>query len=149
MTGTYKTITHTMTMLVEECCRCGVAFGMPSELVDECQKDSKKYFYCPNGHSQHYSRSEADKLRTERNNLKQQLARKDDEIANQKSKTEIERRRVSAAKGQLTKLKNRAKAGVCPCCNCTFKNLQRHMQSQHPDIDERKTFKVIDGDKAA
>lgn len=27
-------------------------------------------------------------------------------------------------------------AGVCPCCNRTFKNLARHMAGQHPGFTE-------------
>tara|TARA_Y100000310_G_scaffold338946_1_gene430083 strand:- start:1163 stop:1354 length:192 start_codon:yes stop_codon:yes gene_type:complete len=43
---------------------------------------------------------------------------------------------ASTYKGQVTKLKNRAKAGVCPCCNRTFQNLSRHMETKHPDFGE-------------
>lgn len=25
-------------------------------------------------------------------------------------------------------------AGICPCCNRTFSQLARHMQSKHPDV---------------
>ena len=44
-------------------------------------------------------------------------------------------RKLSASKGQMTKLKNRVKNGVCPCCNRTFVNLLRHMKSKHPEYD--------------
>lgn len=44
--------------------------------------------------------------------------------------TENRRRAEKAAK---TRLKNRAKAGVCPCCNRTFKQLAAHMKTQHPN----------------
>lgn len=46
---------------------------------------------------------------------------------------EAVKRSAAAYKGAATRLKNRAKAGVCPCCNRTFQNLARHMASQHPD----------------
>lgn len=45
---------------------------------------------------------------------------------------EAAERRVSAAKGQVTKLKNRTAAGVCPCCTRSFENLKRHMATKHP-----------------
>jgi DNA repair exonuclease SbcCD ATPase subunit len=38
-----------------------------------------------------------------------------------------------AARGQMTKLRNRVGKGVCPCCNRSFENLKRHMVSKHPD----------------
>ena len=64
--------------------------------------------------------SEREKLRRERDQLKQQLAYKDDEIA---------------AKGkQLTRLQKRIHAGVCPCCNRTFTNVARHMKTKHPNV---------------
>lgn len=43
-------------------------------------------------------------------------------------------RKLAAQKGVTTKLKNRAKAGVCPCCNRTFKQLAAHMKNKHPDF---------------
>ena len=94
-------------------------------------------FYCPNGHKQHYitGQSDLEKTRLERDRLRQQLAQKDDEIKRQRDLREQEERRVSAAKGQITKLKKRAKAGVCPWCNRTFSNMAAHMKTQHPDMD--------------
>lgn len=41
---------------------------------------------------------------------------------------------MHAARGQVTRLKNRAAAGVCPCCNRTFHQLVRHMAAKHPDF---------------
>lgn len=38
----------------------------------------------------------------------------------------------TAAVGQVTKLKNRVGHGVCPCCNRSFGNLARHIESEHP-----------------
>jgi hypothetical protein len=71
-----------------------------------------------------------DKLRQERDQLKQALAQKDDEIKKQRDL-------VIAGKAQVTKLKKRASAGVCPCCNRTFSNMARHMAHQHPEFDSK------------
>jgi hypothetical protein len=38
-------------------------------------------------------------------------------------------------KGVKTRMANRIKHGVCPCCNRTFLNLQRHMTTQHPSFN--------------
>lgn len=40
-------------------------------------------------------------------------------------------RRLAAQRGVTTRLKNRVANGVCPCCNRTFANLQRHMSTKH------------------
>lgn len=115
----------------QDCPACGVRFGVPTGYTANRRKD-KRSFWCPNGHSMSYTESEADRLRRERDRLQQQLALKDDEIRWQREIREAAERSASARKGQITKLKKRAAAGVCPCCNRSFENLRRHMDSQHP-----------------
>jgi hypothetical protein len=48
-------------LVTETCCVCGVEFAMPSELQASRKSDLKE-FYCPNGHSQTYTESEAQRL---------------------------------------------------------------------------------------
>lgn len=115
----------------QKCCVCFVKFGVPIGYTN-ARRNDKSAFFCPNGHSMSYKESEADKLRLERDRLAQQLAYKDDEIARQKSLREGAERSASARKGQVTKMKNRVAAGVCPCCNRSFENLHRHMTTKHP-----------------
>jgi hypothetical protein len=71
--------------------------------------------------------------------LKQQLAQKDDEIRQERerARARLERSERSAAayRGQVTRLRTRAKAGLCPCCNRSFQDLHRHMATKHPDFD--------------
>jgi hypothetical protein len=132
---------ETMTYIIDNteyakkhCGVCGVIHFMPQVLEDECRMEgSKKAWTCPSGHERVYRDSDADKLRRERDLMKQQLAQKDDEIASRKREKEQEERQAAAAKGQVTRLKNRAKAGMCPCCNRHFVNLERHMNTKHPD----------------
>ena len=90
-------------------------------------------FCCPYGHSAHYPAGPTieDKLRQERDRLAQRVAEKDDEITRQRSRADATERRLSAAKGRVTRIKNRVVHGVCPCCNRTFGDLQRHMASKH------------------
>jgi hypothetical protein len=33
----------------------------------------------------------------------------------------------------VTRLKNRAAAGLCTCCNRSFQNLRKHMEIKHPE----------------
>lgn len=125
------------------CCNCGIVFGVPDAYVNARRAD-KAGFFCPNGHRLSFTESEADRLRRERDRLQQQLAQRDDEIRRQKSLREITERKVSAAKGQVTKLKRRAQAGLCPCCNRTFSNMAAHMKTKHPEFDP----KVVDFETA-
>lgn len=91
---------------------------------------------CPWGHPGVYRSgpTEADELRRERNRLKQQLAEKDDEIRAQREHREAAERRTSAARGQITKLKNATAGGLCPCCGMSFVQLRSHMKSKHPEF---------------
>lgn len=117
------------------CYKCEVEFWLNDEFYRVAkQRAEAMSWYCPNGHSQVFTarESEADQLRRERDRLVQRLAQKDDEIANRERAREAAERRVSAARGQITKLKKRASNGICPCCNRTFANLARHMGTKHP-----------------
>lgn len=50
-----------------------------------------------------------------------------------------EKRRAASIKGHLTRYRTRVGRGVCPCCNRSFENLRRHMESQHPgQIESRE-----------
>lgn len=137
---------------VGPCCRCDTSFCLPEPLYDAAKKSADIWFYCPYGHKQHYPEgpSVADKLRQERDLLKQRIAQKDDEIISQRRCRESAERSASAYKGQATRLRKRAKAGVCPCCTRHFDNLQRHIASKHPDFDDAPDapdLKVMQGGK--
>lgn len=117
----------TITMVTEICCNCGVAFGLPSDLQDVLRNDPNKYFYCPNRHSQHYIKSREQQLREE---AERKLQQKENELANlSSSKIQLE--------NELQKVQKKMKRvhnGVCPCCNRSFVNLQRHMKTKHPEV---------------
>lgn len=121
------------------CAQCKETIHL-SDAQDLMLRRNQATFFCLWGHNNYFpqGQSEAEKLRLERDRLKQQIAQKNDEIAeawtaaaaNAEAIGRAERR-VSAAKGQITRLKNRASAGVCPCCNRTFVQLARHMAAKH------------------
>lgn len=89
-------------------------------------------WHCPNGHSLIYTENEADRLRRERDSLKQQQARYEERLKSANDRAERERNRANGYKGHATKITKRAKNGVCPCCNRSFENLKRHMATKHP-----------------
>lgn len=121
-----------MSLQTKICPVCGIQYAAPEEFFEARYKKKNSggdghNWYCPNGHSLMFTESLADKIARERDLLKQQLAQKDDEIAGwkrEKEKTDKELRRV----------KKRATAGVCQCCNRTFQNVARHMATKHPDM---------------
>lgn len=113
------------------CATCKTDFAIPKQLHTACHHSEKISFKCPYGHSNIYREglSDAEKQRLRADRALQESARLRDE-------RDVAIRRTAAAKGQVTKLKNRAKAGVCPCCTRHFTNLERHMKSKHPDKKE-------------
>jgi hypothetical protein len=109
------------------CCSCGVEFASP--LLAKRREDGK-LFYCPNGHQQHFTDTTELRLQRELENTKRDLDW-------QRSQRETAEKRLIAQRGQTTKAKNKLKRvsnGVCPCCNRTFQNLMRHMDTKHPEF---------------
>jgi len=114
------------------CCRCGVEFAMPVHLLQKLREDSTRMFFCPNGHNQHFTVTTADQLRKE-------LAAKEQELAREREQTAFARRTADSAsrsaaihRGRYRALKERVANGVCPCCHRHFANLQRHVATKHP-----------------
>lgn len=125
-----QTVSLTVVMRTESCCSCGVPFAIPTYLQDQL-RESHKTFYCPNGHPQSYiGKTEADKLRDQLRNV-------ENDRDWWKGRDAEKERRLTAAKGQMTKLRKRVENGVCPCCNRHFVNVERHMKSKHPDVAEK------------
>lgn len=109
-----------------ECGKCGCRFGLTTAFKND-KMESCDTFYCPNGHPRAYVESTSDKLRRERDHLKQQEARLLEE-------KQIQIERALKAEKQVKTLKKRAAAGTCPCCQRTFKNMAEHMKHQHPQF---------------
>lgn len=121
-----QTITVGINLITETCCSCGVLFAMSEELYNRKQSQRGETFYCPNGHGQHYT-GESDKARAER--LAKALEREQQARGDEQREAT---RLIAAQKGQVTKLRKRVAAGVCPFgCRRHFVNVERHVASQH------------------
>lgn len=121
---------------------CGITFAAPQQWVTKRRNDHETW-YCPNGHTMWFpGKSEAEKLRDQ---LARQVARTDQERAEadrQRRLREHAELSARAMKGQVTKIKNRVGNGVCPCCNRTFADLQRHMETKHPSYRKAEESKA-------
>lgn len=119
---------------VVDCCSCGCLFAVPAGVHRRWRDDSRIWFFCPNGHRQHYTEGEIQRLRKLQENAEHRvrMAEKREQWAKEIARRAEYRRR--AIKGQLTKARKRIANGVCPCCNRTFQNVRRHMQRKHPDF---------------
>jgi hypothetical protein len=115
-------------LTVVECGVCAVDFAMPETLHTHCVQRGTD-FWCPNGHKISYSQTENARLRKE-------LEAQRNAAARARARADQAEASARAVKGHNTRLKKRAAAGVCPCCNRTFKQLAKHMKSQHPEFPE-------------
>lgn len=118
------------TLVTKHCPVCFICYAIPQAMQEERLANGGSW-HCPNGHSLHFTETTVDKLTRERDRLKQRAAQLEDAAGQAWAEADAERRRAAAARGQVTKLKKRVSNGVCPCCNRTFANLQRHMSTQH------------------
>ena len=130
-------------MTTEICCSCGIEFGMPDYYAKKRRED-RGYFYCPNGHSQHYMVSTADTLRREKEESERKLQAQLNEANHAKLVAEKERDKAIKDK---RKVERRIAHGVCPCCNRTFADIANHMLTEHKDfrLPEGKRPKLIQG----
>lgn len=127
------TINTTLKFKTTDCITCGVHIVLEEAFYTQ-RKNDHVNFYCPNGHGQHFAaETEAERLRK---------ALRMAELAREKA----EKERAAAWAGEQAALRAKAKteaenkrkarrtaAGVCTCCNRTFKQLAAHMKSQHPE----------------
>lgn len=132
------------------CAECGCSFGVRHSLNEWFRADARRWFFCPHGHQQHYTNADNDleKVRRERDRIKQQNAMLAQEAAEAAEREKAARRQAAAFRGVATRMKNRVKAGVCPCCNRTFSDLARHMAHKHPDMEKQIGLTVIEGGAA-
>lgn len=144
------TITLNRTYTTVTCCHagCGLTVVMDDGYYRARQRDGA-FWHCLNGHPQHFTQTTEIRLQAQ---LDQALAdakrqtrwRRDAEQAAERA-----RRQASARKGQVTKMRNRIAAGVCPVPGCKrsgFDNVRRHIASQHPDWHEHDDVVADGGD---
>jgi hypothetical protein len=125
-----------VTSVVITCCNtdCGISFAVPT-WWERGKRENHSRFYCPNGHGQVFNaESDTEKLRRERDRLAQRVAERDDEIKRQRELRQGTEKRLAAAKGVVTRFRNRIGNGVCPCCTRSFTNLRSHMATEHPEF---------------
>lgn len=116
----------TVTLIAKTCRECSIAFGVPDYFDRQKLRDGTT-FHCPNGHGSVYRDTDETRLRRE-------LGEAQAAAKAERERAERLDRQLVANKGQLTKMRKRATAGVCPVADCHrhFTNLERHMGIKHP-----------------
>ena len=120
-----RTYTETVTLQEETCIECGILFAMPADYI-KTRQETGKSFYCPNGHSMVYGKGTATALREQLKDAEERARRLAAQLV---SATD----QLQATKKELQRHKKRTANGVCPCCNRSFVQLQRHMKTKHPE----------------
>lgn len=122
------------------CCHdgCDAMIIMPAGVWNEYQENNE-WWFCYKGHTQHFTgKSKEQKLKDKLATAEKQLASERKRTAWAQTDLKHEKNSNRALKGVITRTKNRIKNGVCPCCNRTFVNLERHMKGQHPTYGEHQ-----------
>lgn len=125
-------------------CWCSVHLAVPRSLYDYyIRREGAFALHCPLGHEfipsgQSPSQREAlaQRLRAERAEA---------DAARQREAKLRAMRQSSARKGIATRMRNRLKRGVCPCCSKKFPDLHAHMKQRHPKWDPEKAVGALAG----
>jgi len=119
-------------MYVSDCPNCGVVYGITNAYEVRRREDGKN-FYCPNGHGGSFGESEIAKAQRLQATAESQMrvARVSRDAA--RDQAEASERSARAYRGQVTRIKNKIAAGVCPVGTCRrpFSNVQAHIKTQH------------------
>lgn len=121
-----------VTLTTLECANCGVPFGISKDYEQRRREDHRE-FKCPSGHVNYFPQeTDAERLRKQVAQLQTTVEHKDAALATQRERNAALERSRAALRGVHTRTCNRVKHGVCPCCNRTFTDLARHMETKHP-----------------
>lgn len=133
-------ISETTILQTTECCKCGAPFAFSKTVMDRQRKRGGSHWcpICGNYQGWNGESEEAERKR-QIAALKDEISRKAEEARRARQDAEYYQSSRNAYKGQVTKLKNRAANGVCPCCNRYFANLHRHMETKHPDFKNEES----------
>jgi len=121
------------------CTRCGLLYALPEALIDAARKkgNGEITWRCPNNSCSaenwgYHGKSEVEKAKEEAKWQRDRAARLSVDLDQTKAS-------LRSQKGATTKAKKRHAAALCPCCNRSFVQLQRHMASQHPNYDPSRS----------
>jgi hypothetical protein len=135
-------ITLGVTLTAIHCGCCGGTYAI-NERYRERKQETGEGWHCP------YCKCSWGYKEGENARLKRELeAAKNQEVAEQQrhdqTKTHLRETEIQlrAQKGQVTKIKNRVAKGTCPCCRRSFKDMAKHMKTEHPNFIEKDVPEV-------
>ena len=126
-------MTNTETMTTLTCTKCASDFSITSKFCRTWREGVDTTLWCPCCGTSWAGGSESPAKK-----LQKQLDAEYAAHAKTRAALNTSKRQLTAKKGAITKLNKRIGNGVCPCCNRTFVNVQRHMASKHPELKDRQ-----------
>lgn len=111
---------------------CAIRFAVEAEFL-RVAREHGTAFCCPRGHRLSFGQSELDLARQQ---VAEEKARREQAEARERTalnEAKSARHASKIVRGKLKAVRERVSNGVCPCCNRSFINLQRHMSTKHPD----------------
>lgn len=134
---TTKTVTELTTVRSVRLVGCGHITFLSDEHIAERCRDHKSFYCSTCGRSNHYpGESDLESLERQLTTVKDQRDTSRRITRTVRHERDAVKRSLTAHKGHTTRIKKRIAAGVCTCCNRTFKNLARHMANKHPDYKD-------------
>jgi uncharacterized protein with PIN domain len=134
------TLEVSTTLETMTCPHCAGVFAISASFLSEARVKGNfaQTWACPyckeaRGYGKGSHQIEKEKLEAKLAQLERMKAMEEERKAYYKKEAEHFRKSRDGMKGALTRERNRVGNGVCPCCDRTFVNLQRHMASKHPD----------------
>jgi predicted RNA-binding Zn-ribbon protein involved in translation (DUF1610 family) len=120
-------------MYVSDCPNCGVIYGITRDYENRRREDGRN-FYCPNGHSGSFGESEIAKAQRLQAAAERRANSAQIRASAAYDQAKAAHRSASAYRGQVTRMKNKIAAGVCPVGTCRrpFNNVKAHIATQHP-----------------
>jgi hypothetical protein len=127
-------------LVVVHCHSCGMPYGIPEELQAAAlrhhgDRPGGWVLHCPLGHEWFYvGKTREERLREQIQDARDLASRRSAELDQTKAELRGARSARSRYRNDRDRLRRRAAAGVCPCCNRTFGDLAAHMAGEHPDF---------------
>jgi len=126
-----EAVCYTAKVNIVDCATCGAPIAL-TQARETTLRSSREPFCCPQGHHNTFRPSETDRLKAELVKEKQRREMAEREVV-------MERKRAESAIKKHEREQKRVRNGVCPCCNRSFVNLQRHMTTKHPEEVKSET----------
>jgi hypothetical protein len=130
------------TLEVVTCATCAICYAIPESL----QRAALAYrgdtangwkLCCPLGHTWWYvGETELAREQRLRGIANDRAGRLASQLDQSKASLRGERAAKTRIKNERDRIRTRVAAGVCPCCNRTFKQLAAHMKAKHPEYAE-------------